>query len=138
MNDIIETDRLVLRDLTEDEIIKFNARNIGKYDNNEFSIYLKDNNEKIGMLGFKYLDDNKVELRYGIASKYRSNGYMTEILKSFVNYLFNRGFDSIIVIVEVDNNPSNRVVNKLNFELIKKVDIEGHGLCNYYELKREV
>lgn len=138
MNNIIETDRLVLRDLTEDEIIKFNARNIGKYDNNEFSIYLKDSNEKIGMIGFKYLDDNKVELRYGIVSKYRSNGYMTEILKSFVNYLFNRGFDSIIVIVEVDNIPSNRVVNKLNFELIKKVDIEGHGLCNYYELKREV
>ena len=138
MNNIIETDRLILRDLTKDEIIKFDARNIGKYDNNEFSIYLKDSNEKIGMIGFKYLDDNKVELRYGIASKYRNKGYMTEILESFVNYLFNRGFNSIIVIVEVDNIPSNRVVNKLNFELIKKVDIEGHGLCNYYELKREV
>ena len=133
---VFETERLILKQLTLEEIEQFESRKIDIYDNNEFSIYLKLNNQKIGMIGFSYVDNKKVELRYGIATIYRNNGYMTEILKSFIKYLFDNDIDDIIVIVKISNLPSNRVVNKLGFKLVKRFDYNEFGVCNYYIMKK--
>lgn len=88
------------------------------------------------MLGFSYIDNKKVELRYGIATVYRNNGYMTEILKLFINYLFDNNIDEIVVIVKISNIQSNKVVNKLDFKLIKSFDNNEFGICNYYIMKK--
>lgn len=134
MDIIIETERLLIKNLTLNEIEVFNKRNIGKYDNNEFSIYLKDSNKKIGAIGFSFKDEKKVELRYGIMSLYQGKGYMTETLKYFIDYLFSQNINKIVIICKIDNNSSNKVALKAGFRLLKTFNYQDFGECNYYEL----
>ena len=137
MNIVFETKRLFINNLTNEEIEKFNNRNLGKYDNNEFTIHLKSNNEKIGAIGFSYRDTKTVELRYGIKMEYQGNGYMTEAVKYLSKYLFDKNIDKIVIVCKNDNIPSNKVASKNNFKLLKTFDNGKFGLCNHYELEKD-
>ena len=138
MDIVFETERLFINNLTNEEIEKFNNRNLGKYDNNEFTIHLKSNNEKIGAIGFLYSNEKTVELRYGIKKEYQGNGYMTEVVKCLSKYLFDKNIDKIVIICKNDNISSNKVASKNNFKLLKTFDNGEFGMCNYYELKKGV
>ena len=133
---IFETERLVIKELTPEERIKFNERRVGDFENDEYTIHLKSNDEEIGLIGYMGKEDKEAELRYGITSLYQNNGYMTETIKEFTNYLFKKGKEKIIIICHVDNIPSNKVAIKSGFKLIKSFDYKDKGICNYYLLEK--
>ncbi len=138
MDIIFDTERLLVKNLTSEEIEKFNDRNIGIYDNNEFTIHLKSNDEKIGAIGFSYVNEKKVELRYEIKKDFQNNGYMTETICYFSKYLFDKNIDKIVIICKTDNISSNKVASKSGFVLLKTFDNGKFGMCNYYELNKGV
>ena len=135
-NVISETKNLLIRDLNDEEINKFNTRNLGLYNKNEFSIVLKNINEKIGSIGFSKIEKNVVELRYGIKSDFQAKGYMTEALVAFIEYLWKQNVKKIVIIAKLDNVASNRVAEKNNFKLLKTFSYKDFGMCNYYELEK--
>ena len=134
MNVVFETNRLLIKELSPEEMEKFNERRIGDYENNEYTIHLKSTDEQIGIVGYLCREENNAELRYGISSKYQNNGYMTETIKGLIDYLFKNGKEKIVIICNVDNIPSNKVAVKAGCKLIKTFEYKQFGMCNYYQL----
>ncbi|MCM1989379.1 GNAT family N-acetyltransferase [Oceanirhabdus seepicola] len=142
----IETDRLLLRTLTRDdldsvmdfwgneEVMKYcggagtrerELRAIDFYINlqNEkgFSPYiviLKENCEIIGACGFNPTKkDHEIELIYHFAQKYWGRGYATEAGKACINYASNNlKPNKIIASIHPNNISSRKVLEKLGFE----------------------
>ena len=136
MDILFETERLFICELTKEEKTKFEERKIGDFENNEYAIHLKSNNEIIGIIGYMCEEEKNAELRYGIKDVHQGNGYMTETVKGMITYLFEKGKEKITIICKVDNIPSNKVAIKAGFELIKTAEYKHFGLCNYYTIKR--
>lgn len=85
------------------------------------AIILKLTSEFIGIVGVANKEevDNEVEIMYFISEEFSNRGYITEAVKGATSCAFNfYGFDYIIAIVETDNYPSQRVVEKCGFEKI--------------------
>lgn len=80
-----------------------------------YAIELKNNNEVIGsiaILHIKYLE-KICEIGYCLGSDYWNNGYMTEVLKEIIKYLFNKQeFHLIIAGFMSENVASGRVMEK--------------------------
>ena len=72
----------------------------------------------IGMVGIgnKEEVDNEIEIAYFISEKYSNNGYTTEAAKAMIEWAFNvLRLNYLIAIVETDNFPSQRVIEKSEF-----------------------
>ncbi|MBQ9265574.1 MAG: GNAT family N-acetyltransferase [Bacilli bacterium] len=81
-----------------------------------FIITLKDGGEPIGSIDVvNYIDDNP-EIGYCLSKKYWNQGLMTEACKAFVKYLFNKGFNKVLIKAVVENIGSNRVIEKCGFK----------------------
>ena len=75
----------------------------------------------IGMVGIgnKAEVDNEIEIAYFISESHAGKGYITEAAKAAAHWaLDNLKMDYLIAIVELDNYPSQRVVEKVGFEKI--------------------
>ena len=75
----------------------------------------KENNQAIGNIDVVHLfkDACTCEIAYAISRKYWGKGIMTEILKSVINYLFEKAnFNRIQARFDVDNPASCRVMQK--------------------------
>lgn len=86
-----------------------------------FAIILKENKDLIGMIDIAYYRDNIPYIGYLLSKKYWNNGYITEALKSFINYLFNKNFDTLMIEANEKNIGSNKVIEKCGFKLAKKI-----------------
>lgn len=78
--------------------------------------------EVIGMVGIgnKEEVDNEIEIAYFISEDYAGKGYMSEAAKAVSCWaLQNLKMDYLIAIVELDNYPSQRVVEKCGFRKIE-------------------
>lgn len=80
----------------------------------------------IGMLGIgnKEEVDNEIEIAYFISEEHCNNGYMTEAVKGMTEWTFdNIRIEYLIAIVELNNIPSQKVVEKCGFHKcgIKKI-----------------
>jgi len=151
---IIETDRLILRNFKEEDInILYSYRNninCSKYqrwedtskeylinfikeerlktlnnDSLQLAIAHKENDDLVGdvFIAFK---EKCITIGYTIDSKYHRKGYAYEIIKDLISYLFNNFEDyEIVGLVHPNNEPSKKLLEKLNFEnegYVEKLD----------------
>ena len=75
----------------------------------------------IGMVGIgnKEEVDNEIEIAYFISEDYSGNGYISEAVKALSKWSFESfKLDYLIAIVETDNYPSQRVIEKCGFQKI--------------------
>ena len=82
------------------------------------AVTLKENKELIGMVGIgnKKEVDNDIEIAYFISEKYSNKGYISEAAREMVQWAFNvLEIEYLIAIVELDNFPSQRIVEKCEF-----------------------
>ncbi len=94
----------------EENIDNFNFE---KYLNRDdiFAIRLKDN-KLIGILTIFNKTITSLEMGYAIGSKYWNNGYCTEAVKCFIDYLFNIGYKTIYASYFIGNMASKKVMEK--------------------------
>lgn len=86
----------------------------------------KEYGQGIGVIGSKYLPDEEgyVELGYAVAREDRGNGFMTEALEGFLDWLYDFSFcNGVILSIRSVNIPSVRVAEKCGFQYEKMQDI---------------
>ncbi len=82
------------------------------------AITLKENNALIGMVGIgnKEEVDNEIEMAFFVSEGHCNKGYITEAAKAMSQWVFNTlKLEYLMAIVEIDNFPSQRVVEKCGF-----------------------
>lgn len=82
------------------------------------AVTLKSSKQLIGMIGIGNKEEvnNEIEIAYFISEEYSNNGYISEALKAITEWAFtNLKLDYLMAIVEHDNIPSQRVVEKCGF-----------------------
>lgn len=90
--------------------------------NKEFNFIIekKENNNFIGFLKIKFIKRNKIQVGYAIAKKNWGKGYMTEILKEIINFLFKNKFaDEIQAFCDIENKASEKVLIKSGMKFLK-------------------
>lgn len=85
--------------------------------NTDWLIVLSGERRVIGSIGFKGAPDEKytAEVGYGIASKYRNNGYASEALAKICAWAFGAGAYYVTAQTEPDNIPSQKVLGNCGF-----------------------
>ena len=91
-----------------------------KPETHRFGITLKESGELIGSIDVVNYVDGVPEIGYCSAKKCWNKGYMTEACKAFIEYLFDLGFNEIVIEAHVDNIGSNRVIQKCGFKFTHK------------------
>jgi RimJ/RimL family protein N-acetyltransferase len=74
---------------------------------------------------------------YAISKDYGNRGYATLASNSLINYLFektNVGYLNTLALIE--NEPSNRVIEKCGFDFIRCIEIN-NALYKYYTLSKK-
>lgn len=106
-----------------------------------FCIVLKENSDLIGSIDVVDYVDGCPEIGYCLSRKYWNNGYMTEAVKAFIDYLFNVGFEKLVIEANVNNIASNKVILKCGFKFTHQEAKEHCSIfkpepivCNWYEL----
>lgn len=80
---------------------------------NIYAIRLKSTNKLIGIILYFDETQESCEIGYGIGSNYWNNGYVTETVKAFIKYLFEKkGFNTVYASFFVGNDASKRVMEK--------------------------
>lgn len=95
-------------------------------------IQKKESSQGIGVIGSKFLPDEEgyVELGYGIATEYRGNGYMTEALEGFLDWLYEFPFcNGALLSIRNENISSIKVAEKCEFEYMEMRD--GYRVYRY-------
>ena len=111
---VIETEQLVdmwLKEEKEGKAIRF-------------VIVEKDSNELIGSIDTVKFIDGVPEIGYCLSRKYWNKGYMSEACKAFMNYLFELGYEKILIRADVRNIGSLRVIEKCGFKFTHEEFIE--------------
>ncbi|MEK5253730.1 GNAT family N-acetyltransferase [Paenibacillus sp. FSL F4-0125] len=102
-------------------------------------IILKETGEFIGWCCTGMKDELPApnrEIMYAISKDHRGNGYTTQAAKGLIKYLFEHtSTDVLNAIALVHNTPSNRVIQKCDFDLIDEITIENESY-NYYQLSK--
>ena len=101
---------------------------IANYQNKEgpfiYAVIRKTDQANLGYVQLIKIEEGW-EIGYHIAERYTGNGYATESVKLFLNYLKdNSDLKEIIGIALADNKASRRVLEKCGFTLV----YEGYGL----------
>lgn len=125
----------------------------GYYEYGMWLVFSKETGELIGRAGLEnrdYCDEqetqgvsgtyhSEMELGYIIASEYQRQGYATEVCKAILEYAWeNLCPDRINCLIDENNYPSRRLVEKLGFQLIGKTDVTGESLLRYVISNRDV
>ena len=99
------------------------------------AIVLKRTNEIIGDIGIGQLsfDETETEVFYFINSRYWNNGYVSEAMNAFMEYIKNTNMvNKLVAAVVPGNTASQRILLKNGFSEIKNP----YGNCNkIYELR---
>lgn len=128
---------------TVDETIKIIENVLTQYKNNDigrFAIYLKETNEFVGWCGLKFNTDvvnnktNFYDIGYRLAEKFWNNGYASEAASEWLRYGFEElKLEKIVAAAHVDNNASNRILQKIGLQFTE-VYFEEETAWNWYEL----
>ena len=125
----------------------------GYYEYGMWLVFSKDTGELIGRAGLEnrdYCDEqetqgvpgayhSEMELGYIIAPEYQRQGYATEVCQAILEYAWeNLCPDRINCLIDENNYPSRRLVEKLGFQLIGKTDVTGESLLRYVISNRDV
>ena len=124
----------------------------GYYEYGMWLVFSKETGELIGRAGLEnrdYCDEqetqgvpgtyhSEMELGYIIAPEYQRQGYATEVCKAILEYAWeNLCPDRINCLIDEENYPSRRLVEKLGFQLIGKTDVTGESLLRYVISNRD-
>lgn len=116
----------------EDEAIAMihmmNAKIVENTDIN-WAVCLKNTDKIIGFMGFYRTqpENYRTEIGYMILPEYEGKGYVTEAVKTMLNYAFNSvGFHSVEAVIDPDNLGSEKVLLKNGFRK------EAHFIENEY------
>lgn len=107
---------------TEQDVIDLINSGNDLYEKGEMmnlAICLKDNDEFIGALGLYRInwDAHRSEIGYILNPVYSGKGYMNEACKALIKFAFEEvDFHSLEAVINADNIPSIKVVEKLGFE----------------------
>ena len=85
-----------------------------------FGIVLKENNELIGAIDVVGFINEKPVIGYCLSRKHWNNGYMSEACEAFIKYLFELGYQEILIEANERNIASNRVIQKCKFKFNHK------------------
>ena len=125
----------------------------GYYEYGMWLVFSKETGELIGRAGLEnrdYCDEqetqgvpgtyhSEMELGYIIAPEYQRQGYATEVCQAILEYAWeNLCPDRINCLIDEENYPSRRLVEKLGFQLIGKTDVTGESLLRYVISNRDV
>jgi [ribosomal protein S5]-alanine N-acetyltransferase len=98
-----------------------------------YGIILRKNKIIIGHIGLSEIDKG-IEIGYAVATEYQNNGYISEIIIPFVNWVKNNlRIEKIYGIARKENIASWKILEKNSFELEEEVVSK-----NYFEGKYEV
>ena len=145
----ITRDPKIYETLPEDHMYSFDEISdiidwfINQYDKNTLeniqkfplAIILKDKQKLIGNIGIGqyYADKTKMEIFYFINSKYWNNGYVSEAIDEFLDYVKNNKLVSTLFGSVVQGNiASIKILIKNGF---KKIEYKDEYNRDYYELK---
>jgi len=87
-----------------------------------FAVCIKAISEVIGMVGIgnKEEVDNEIEIAFFVSKNHAGKGYITEAVQAVTRWAFsNLKLDYLIAIVEPDNYPSQKVIEKCDFTKIE-------------------
>lgn len=108
-----------------------------------YLVYLKENDEAIGMAGFIEIAENIYEeCGIGIGSRYVHKGYGKEILGALIDHIFNDlGGTKIIYSAMQENVASRRLAEHFGFKYkysVAKVRVfdNYHFISDFYELEK--
>jgi [ribosomal protein S5]-alanine N-acetyltransferase len=87
-------------------------------------IVIKDSSIGVGLIGFKGYPNirGETEIGYGIEEGFRNQGYMTEAVTSLVDWAFGHPECQAITAKSVSNPVSARVLEKLQWQIIRQKD----------------
>lgn len=89
-----------------------------------FAIILNENMECIGQVSFCriYSDEKTGEIEYCIGQKYWGNGYATEAVITFIDFVFNNSeLEKIEAFHRVDNPVSGKVLQKAGMIIVPNI-----------------
>lgn len=125
------------------QIIDYWLEEEHKPNTHRFMITLKGNDEPIGSIDVVKYIEGVPEIGYCLSRKYWNKGYMSEVCKAFVDYLFELGFNKILIEAAEDNIGSNRIIQKCGFSFTHKINLEHHSalkndpiVVNCYEIRK--
>ncbi|WP_101310045.1 GNAT family N-acetyltransferase [Labilibaculum manganireducens] len=108
-----------------------------------WAIVEKESGNFIGWTGFKFEKENQnghsdfYNLKFRLLRKYWGKGYITEATKAAVNYAFTElKIPEIYSMTLLGNLKSQRVLNKLGFQLEDKFKFQGDDIT-WYKLKNK-
>lgn len=108
-----------------------------------YGVELKQTGRLIGQVGIGGTE-NGIAVGYFISQEFTNNGYATEAMKAFIDYIFKKyGYIHLIATVQPDNTASNRVVQKLGFDCESIIEFIDNGQTeilpfNYYHIYNKV
>ena len=105
---------------TTKEIMKRWLEEENKPETHRFVISLKTTGELIGMIDVVDTSGDQAKIGYCSGRKYWGNGYMTEACKAFMKYLFDIGYQTLVICADERNIGSNRVIEKCGFTFTHK------------------
>jgi RimJ/RimL family protein N-acetyltransferase len=122
------TGGVALKDMDEAREVLL-ARPLADYRKHGFGRWacvLKSSGRIIGFAGLKYLEDlGEVDLGYRLLPAYWGLGLATEASRAVLDHGFGPlGLEEIIGLVDPENRPSVRVLEKLGFRLLGMVEYE--------------
>ena len=94
-----------------------------------WAVCIKNTDKIIGFMGFyrTQAENYRTEIGYMILPEYEGKGYVTEAVKTMLNYAFNSvGFHSVDAVIDPDNVGSEKVLLKNGFRK------EAHFIENEY------
>lgn len=119
-----------IKQFIEQRLISYLEYGFGLY-----ALVHKQNQELIGYCGFfiQSIEQQKeVEIGYRLAKKYWGQGLATEAAKAVVDYGQQRfNFRRFVCLIEIKNNRSIRVAQKLGMKLEKKIIYHGLNVAMY-------
>ena len=98
------------------------AGNIKNQTEYRYAIIEKTTNELIGTYLFTPITNKNCMVGCSIGKKYWRLGYGIEVMLLMTEYLMKLNFEKLIGLIKKDNIPSIKLIEKLNYTLIKQTD----------------
>ena len=111
--------------------IKLINDNIDTKSDINWAVTEKGNNKCIGIMGFYRTqpENYRTELGYMISPEHHNKGYVTEAVRTLLDYAFNQlNFHSIEAVIDPENIASERVLQKNGF--VKEAHFVENGFYN--------
>lgn len=93
-----------------------------------YAVMKKNSHEMVGQIGCGGSEEEGVGMCYFANPKFQGQGLMTEAMKGWTRYLFDRyGYDRLHATIQPDNLASIAVATKAGFRWVKEITMKDNG-----------